>query len=239
MSTDREQRLEDINSVLTERDLKSINKLGDTNKGEIELTGIEEIYDHSKRSLTDVKFSCLFPNGAAGAFTIRFNANGIISDGAVMAVLINDKFAIVKQWRPALGRWTYELPRGFGEKLDKAGIAGQLGTLKIGDLPLGTLSRELGEEVMAKAVVSSVTHLGNIAENSSTHNVVPSHFMVSITVPEEELGNSIQGSDDEISKVLLWDTKKVRQEFGKKLCDSHSLTCLGLALNFIENLPKF
>ncbi|HTK04346.1 MAG TPA: NUDIX domain-containing protein [Candidatus Eisenbacteria bacterium] len=235
---ERQQLLAEINAVLAERNLKPLPKLGDHSKGEFEIVRIKEIYDHSKRFFTDVKFTVLLPSGDPGEFTVRFNANGLSSDGAVFVTLVNGKFAIVKQWRPSLGRWMYEVPRGFGEKLDNARIAGQLGTIGIGDLPLGTLVRELGEEVMAGAKVTSLTHLANIAQDSGTHSATPSYFLVMLQVPEAKLSKGLKGSDDEVAKVKLWDTETVRAEIGQRLCDNHTITALCLALNHIQNLPR-
>jgi hypothetical protein len=236
---DRTALIERINAGLRERGLKPIAKLGDRRKGEIEIVGIVDVHDHSRRFFTDVKFAVVFPNGSDGEFTVRFNANGAVSDGAVIVVLVNGKFAIVKQWRLPLGRWMYEVPRGFGERIDKAKLAGALGTLSIGDLPLGTLARELGEEVMAGAEVASVTHLGNVAQDSGTHAVVPSYFLVQLRLPEDRLGDKLKGSDDEVAKVFLWDAARVRAEFGRKLCDNHTIAALSLALNYIDSLPRF
>jgi hypothetical protein len=232
----REQRLQLINQELSRRKLKGLNKLGDHSKGEIEILAIKAIYDHSERFFTDVKFDVIFPGGKEGEFTVRFNANGSISDGAVIVALVNGKFAIVKQWRVPLQRWTYEVPRGFGDKADQAQVQGQLGTLKIADLPLGTLVRELGEEVMRDAAISSVTHLGNVGENSGTHAVAPSHFLVQIQVPESALNTKLQGS--ELLKVELWDAQKVKAELGIKLCDNHTIVALTLAMRYIETLPN-
>ncbi|MCA9802367.1 MAG: hypothetical protein KC777_10285 [Cyanobacteria bacterium HKST-UBA02] len=235
-NTQRQARLSEINSTLRARNLKGISKLGDADKGEIEVISIIDIFDHSARFFTDVKFAVKFPNGQDGAFTVRFNANGLVSDGAVIVVLINGKFAILKQWRLPLGRWTYEIPRGFGEKLDDAHINGELGTLKIGDLPLGTLNRELGEEVMASADVTSVTHLGNIAENSGTSAVAPSYFLVQLKIDEKTLAAGIKGTEQGIN-VRLWDVTELRRELGIKLCDNHSITAAALALGYIASLP--
>lgn len=233
----REQRLETINAQLSSRGLKTLRKLGDHTKGEFEIVGIKDVHDHSARFFTDVKFDVLMPGGKNAEFTVRFNANGSVSDGAVIVALVNGRFAIAKQWRLPLQRWTYEVPRGFGDKLDQAHLQGALGTVKIADLPLGTLARELGEEVMKDAAISSVTHLGNIAENSGTHNVAPSYFLVQIQVPEDALSQRLSGSEEGI-KVELWDAAKVRSEFGLKLCDSHTITALALALRYIETLPR-
>lgn len=233
--SDRENLLAQINAELSARKLKALSKLGDATKGEIEILSLIEIYDHSARFFTDVKFGVKFPNGTEGAFTVRFNANGAVSDGAVILVLVNGKFAIIKLWRLPLGRWTYEVPRGFGEKLDSAHIAGALGTLKIGDLPLGTLARELGEEVMADAEVTSVTHLGNIAENSGTSAIAPSYFMVQLAVDEAKL---TARTNDEGIAVKLWDVETVQRELGRKLLDNHTITAIALGLNYIRTLPR-
>ncbi len=233
-TNERETRLTDINAVLEARNLKPLRKLGDHTKGEIELLSIIDVFDHSQRFFTDVKFAVRFPNGSEGQFTVRFNANGKVSDGAVMVVLINGRFAIVKQWRVPLGQWTYEMPRGFGDKLDQAHIAGALGTVKLADLPLGTLARELGEEVLADAEITSVTHLGNVAENSGTHAVAPSYFLVQLHVDEARL-TKVKGTEDGLS-IKLWDARELRSELGRKLCDSHSITAAALALKHIDDL---
>jgi hypothetical protein len=236
-TSERATRLKTINAALAERNLKPIPRLGDITKGETDIFSIVEIYDHSARFFTDVKFAVKFPNGADGAFTVRFNANGAVSDGAVMVVVVNGMFAIVKQWRLPLGQFTYELARGFGENLDKAHINGVLGTLKIGDLPLGTLARELSEEVMASAVITSVTHLGNIAENSGTNAVTPSYFLVQMTVDQDKLSARLKGSEEGMA-IRLWDAKTTRSELGRKLCDNHSIAGVALAFAYIESLPR-
>lgn len=236
MTTERDNLLQTINALLAERGLKQLKKLGDHTKGEIEITNVFEIYEHAKRFFTDVRFAVVFPNGSGGEFTVRFNANGEVSDGAVIVVLVNGLYAIVKQWRLPLGQWTYEVCRGFGDKLDKAHIQGELGTLKIGDLPLGTLARELGEEVMATAAISSVTHLGNIAENSGTHAVAPAYFLVQIEVDEDKLAKKVKGSEGMC--VQLYTADALDMQIGKRICDSHSIVALTLANRHIDKLPR-
>ncbi|MBI5171729.1 MAG: hypothetical protein SFV17_07305 [Candidatus Obscuribacter sp.] len=232
----RQETLAQINAALSAAGLKTISKLGDYTKGEFEITGIKEIFAHSARFFTDVKFAAkLPPSGNAGEFTVRFNANGAVSDGAVIVAIVNYKFAIVKQWRLPLQRWTYEIARGFGDRADKARINGALGTLKLGDLPLGTLTREFGEEVMADAEITSVTHLGNIAENSGTHAVTPSCYLVQIEAPN--LPDKLSGSEE--LKVELWTMEKVKSEIGKKLCDAHSLAAILLYMRHTGALPRF
>lgn len=233
---DRATRLEEINRELTSRKLKPLSKLGKTEEGEIEVLNIVEFFEHSKRFFTDVKFWVEFPGGKHGEFTVRFNAAGVVSDGAVIVVTINGKFAIIKQWRLPLGQWTYEVPRGFGEKLDDAKAKGTLGSLKVADLPLATLVRELGENVMADAQIQSVTHLGNIAENSGTNNVTPGYYLVQITIEDDALITHAASSEG--LKVYLWDSKRVKSEFGGRIADNHSITALALAQRHVESLPR-
>lgn len=232
----REERLSAINEELSRRGIKPLDKLGDATLGEIEILGITEIYDHSKEFFIDVKYRVAFPGGRVDQYTVRSNANG---DGAVFVPIINGQFAVVKQWRLPLGRWMYEVPRGFAERIDHARVAGVIGTLKIGDLPLQTLIRELTEEVMADAVVTSVCHLGNVAQDSGAHTAAPAFYMIQIAVDQKRLTDRLKGSErlQEI-KVQLWSAERVKQELGVKICDVHSLTALTLAMSYIERLPR-
>lgn len=239
MIENRTERLSDINRQLAERNLKSIAKLGDADKGEVEVLSILEFHDHSKRFFTDVKFAVRFPNGDEGAFTVRFNANGATADGAVLVVLVNGRFAIVKQWRLPLGRWTYELPRGFAEKLSADKPTELLGAFNVKDLPmLGTLSRELGEKLMADAEIKSVTHLGKIAENSGTHSVEPSFYLVQLQVDDTLLDLRLQSTASPMLSLQLWTPDETRKQLGARLADCHTITGVALALRYIETLPR-
>lgn len=227
----REQLLSDINAILAERKLRPLPKLGLASEGEIEITGINEIFDHSARFFTDVKFDVIFPNGTPGAFTIRFNANGAVSDGSVIALMLNGKFAIVKQWRPALGRWTYELPRGFTPQFHAARTSGDLETLDPKDLPTGIVTRELGADLMSTAKIYKWDSLGNIAENSGTHAVAPSYDLVQLSVDPSTLAARMKSREDGgLVALQLWSPKTLRAQIGRQLADSHSITAAALAL---------
>lgn len=233
--------LEQINSECAKRGLRTFRKLGDVERGEPEITGIEEWMEGSKPWVTDVRLSVTYPNPDPakrfkGTGIVRKNAKGAISDGAVIVPMINGRFGIVKQWRYALGMYTYEVPRGFGESMDKAKVACRLGSMTIGDTPLGTGLRELGEEFFANAKITSVTHLGNIAENTGTHDVFPSHYLIQISAPYDKINSGIAGSDNEIKEVQLWDRGMVEAEMGNKLCDNHTLTALALTMMHIKRL---
>lgn len=229
-------RLARINDILCARSLKPLPKLGDHREGEFEIVDIIEIFDHSKQFFTDIKFSVIKPDGGDGQFSVRFNANGAVTDGAVIVTVINGKFAVVKQWRVPLARWTLEIPRGFNNNLvTAAGVSG-VPSLNITDLPLGTIVRELTADVVNTGRVVSVTDLGNIAENTGTHAVAPGFFLVQLQVDEEKLGARLKGTAD--LKVQLWDAARVRQEIGRKLADMHTITGLALAMRHIEEIPR-
>jgi hypothetical protein len=231
----RDLRLRSINEELCSRGLRPLHKLGDAGQGEIEIIGISKIIDDSKPFFIDVIFHARFMDGGTGRYTVRFYTNSAKTDGAVIVTIINDRLAIVKQWRTPLGRWTYEIPRGGGESIDAARIHGQLGTIRIGDLPLGTMLRELGEEVMSNARVVTLTHLGNVAENTGTHNAFPAYFLVHLHVDSD--ARVMAGSEKLQSiRVELWPLGKAKAEMGGKLCDNHSITALALAMNYIDKL---
>lgn len=229
MSDNKQDQLNEINATLATHSLKPLAALGDHTRGKIELVEIIEIFDHSKRFFTDVQFRCLFPGGAEGRYTIRWNANSAVSDGAVMLVIVNGRLAIVRQYRPALGTFLDELPRGFGEEFDRAQVHGRLGTMTFGDLPLATALRELGEEVLEGATVESVTHLGNIAENSSTHTATPAYWLIEVTVAEVALKQRLSNiTADEGIALKLWTYQEALRNIGTRLLDAHSI--VGMAL---------
>jgi hypothetical protein len=230
----REQRLAAVNTALAARGLKPMPKLGDMEKGEIEILSIKEIHEFASRFFTYVKFAVAFPGGKEGEFSVRFNANGEVCDGAVMVVMVNGRFAVVKQWRLPLARWTYETARGFSEKLDKAYRADEVGALGLGDLPIGTVLRELDQEVMKGARLKGIFHLGDIAENSGTNAVVPSYFLVQIEVDDD---SKLGGTDGKL-KVMLWDGQKVADEIGGKISDCHSITAFALARKKLAELGR-
>src|ERR1700734_1809150 len=95
----RKRLLRRINAELASRHLKIQAKLGLASAGEIEITGFPNFFAPSDRFFTDVRFPVRFPGGATGLYAIRYNANGDVSDGAVLVVKVNGKFAFIKQHR--------------------------------------------------------------------------------------------------------------------------------------------
>jgi hypothetical protein len=237
LETNRGKLIESINAQLKERGLKPIPKLGDSSEGEREIIALEEIRAGSERYFVDVRFRMRLPDGSIDSYAIRFNVNGAVSDGAVFVPVINGKFAVVKQWRVPLGRWTYELPRGFCESDNLFRVLSDSGAIRLSDLPLGVLERELGAALVEGAQLTSVTHLGDIAQNSSTDTATPSYFLVQVQVPEASLTQNLKNADG-VGQVKIWDAATVRAELGKKLSDSHSITALALAFGHFERMAQ-
>jgi hypothetical protein len=121
--------------------------------------------------------------------------------------------------------------------MDTAKIHGKLGTMRIGDLPLGTLTRELGEEAIEGGEVVSITHLGNIAQNSSNDTATPSYFFVQISVKAEKLEGKLKGTEGLAVKLLT--LNEIKNEMGGKIVDAHSITALALVLKLIETMPRY
>ncbi len=235
MHTEKERKalLEKINAQLKDRGLKPILKLGDASKGEMEIIGLEEIRSGAERYFVDVKFRMRLPAGFTDTYDIRFNVNSAVSDGAVFVPVINGKFAVVKQWRVPLGRWTYELPRGFCESNDLFRVLSTEGAMRLADLPLGLLERELGSNLVAEAELTSVTHLGDIAQNTCTDTATPAYFLIQMEAPDLSVQQRVRDTDG-FNQVKLWDAAMVRNEMGRKLCDSHTITALALAFAHFE-----
>jgi hypothetical protein len=228
----RENTLKTINETLNNANLKSLHKLGDRKNGEFEIIGIKEIYTHSSRFFTDVKFDVLLLGDKPAEFTVRFNANGLVSDGTVTVVLINGRFAIVKQWRTPLGKWTYEISRGFNPKAEKAAHEATLGALSFQDFTIPILKGLYRDKVL-----HSASYLGCIAENSGTHNVSPSYFLLELQVPERVTVPDIFSCSDQL-RVELWDRERVMSELGGKLSDNHSIVAVCLANKHLADRAK-
>jgi hypothetical protein len=219
--------LAQINSELAARNLKPLAELGDHTHGQIELTSLHAIFDHSARFFTDVQFTCIFPNGTTGLYAIRWNANSLVSDGAVMVVVINGRLAMVRQHRPALGAWTTELPRGFGENVDK--------TTNVGDLPIGAALRELYEEVVPEAQIDAITRLGVVAQDSSTHTATPAYWLIEVSVDAQSLNERLKTYTDEGIALQLWTVDKAFAAVGTKITDAHSIVGLALYRHYLEH----
>lgn len=207
-----------INQELNRRGLSLMESLGDSAAGTEEIIGIERIIEDSVPIFTDMKFKTRKPDGTFGFCTIRFYSR----DGAVFVVLVNEKwFALVRQWRLGCGgRYTVEVPRGFGDPTDGSGEI--------------TLRREFKEEVLEDGEIENIIRLGAspIMEMSGTHNTYSNYYLLKVKVPENKL-DSIGGTESGI-KVLLWTRPQVEDELTWLIRDQHSLVAMLLALRHID-----
>ena len=237
----RATRLNAINDTLAAHGLSPLPRLGDHTKDEVEFTKIIEVHTHSARFFTDIKFACRFPNGEEGEYTVRWNANSATASGTVMVVLIDGKFAIVKSFRPTLGTWLPEIPRGFGESLDNAKINGKLGMgIRLGDLPLGTVIREIGEEVLEGCTINNFAYLGGIAQDSGTQATVTNYPLVSIALDEDgkaRLAERKKQLSNEGHRLYLWTYDQLDAAIGTQIVDAHSLTAIRLYEKHVRSLP--
>ena len=214
----REMRENLIKGFLKELGLTPPEGIGNIEEGTPEITGISDLYWNGN-FFADIEFQVQWKPGSPSApFVMRSNKGGA---GAVFVPFIDGKIALVKQWRPALGRHTWEVPRGFsaewenGKKLGASAITKGFATV------LGELAEEVGK---AKEIVA--THLGEIAENSGTNTTSPSYWLLKI-------GSIVLGGTEGLS-VKLVEPDEAEDLVGEEVIDSHSITALFLALRSIR-----
>lgn len=182
---------EAINFRLRELKLSEFTTIGDADQPtQWVLLGIKEIYDHSARFFYDIKFDALMPpkkgetERRSAEYTVRFNANSAESHGVVIIPFLGQKIVFVRQWRLTVARETLELPRGFGllrrDTDIKAIPVEQIGRLRISDLPVLNVLRELGEEVFSQAEITGFTYYGTVDQNTGTDAMEPNIYGVHI-----------------------------------------------------------
>ncbi len=211
---DRGTRAALLKGFLKELGLTPPASLGNVEEGTPEIVSVTDVYSNGK-FFADYQVGVRWKEGATPLpFVMRSNYGG---PGAVFVPLIESKIAIVRQWRPCLGRYTWEIPRGFsetwetGKKLGAAAIPKGFATV------LGELSEEVG-----KATDVTPTFLGEIAENSGSTTTSPSYWLLKI-------GKLVLGGSEEGLNVKLVSLDHVQELVGKEIVDSHSITALFLA----------
>ena len=213
-------RLVAINSLLQGKGLRPLPSLGDNTKGFSEIIDIVEWLPAHTAQWQDVVFLVRRVDGSLYKHQIRFNSNGAVCDGVVFIPVINDRVAIVRQFRIPVGRETWELPRGFAE------FAADVATVAEAGLPPALL-RELDEEVIRQAVVKGVQSLGAIADNTGTHNVLCDAYIVNVECKSELLGDLLGGTAKLGVRLIAWEELWRPSALG--ICDAHSLAAIALA----------
>lgn len=229
---DRKKRLEQINRILKERKLKPLSKLGDAKqKGEVEILQILKIHDHAKKYWTEVEFEVKDKSGIKGNWTMRWNANSLESDGNIYVILIDGLYLFTKQHRPVLGKWKKDLLRGYHWPIPKRSSKKALyQEVQISDVPMETLLRELGEEVIRNADVSEVDFLGHIAQNDGSDTATPGFWLIQINVDETILQKRLKEISDEGIKIVLMTREEVEADIGKPDGISDALSIVGIHL---------
>jgi hypothetical protein len=211
----REMRGILIKGFLKEQGLTPPETIGNIDEGTAEILGISDIYWNGGY-FADIEFQVQFKKDAPAApFVMRSNKGGA---GAVFVPIIDGKFALVKQWRPTLGHYTWEIPRGFSSEWETGKKLGASAIPKTFATVLGELAEEVGK---AKDIVPTL--LGEIAENSGTNTTSPSYWMLKI-------GSIALGGTEEGLTVKLVEPAEAKRLVGSEIFDSHSVTALFLTL---------
>lgn len=203
-----------IKGCLKELGLTPPESIGNIEEGIPEIVGLTDIYWNGN-FFADIEFQVQWKQGAAPApFVMRSNKGGA---GSVFVPMIDGKVALVKQWRPCLGKYTWEIPRGFAQEWESGKKLGASAIPKGFATVLGELSEEVG-----KASDISAHKLGEIAENSGSTTTSPSYWL--LTVGQLKLGGT------EGLGVKLVTLEEALQSIGTEIIDNHSIVGLTLAM---------
>jgi hypothetical protein len=217
---DRLQRLEEY---LIGRGLTPPAAVGDLSAHEAEIVELTDIYCNGA-FFADLEFLVRWQSGKEPVpFVMRSNKGGA---GAVFVPVIAGLIALVRQWRPCLGRWTWEVPRGFSELWEPA-RSGEI-LLPRTAIPKGfaTAMAELEEEVGTGDVVSP-KFLGEIAENSGFTTTSPAYWLLRI--------NDTKIGGRESFRVRLVTPEQAYSMIGGELADNHSIVAITLALKALSD----
>ena len=214
-----EQRTIALKKFFVERDVTPPGAIGDLSKGIPEITEVKNCYTNGK-FFADVEVMVQWAaNAEPLPFVMRSNVGGA---GAVFIPVVGDKVALVRQWRPCLGKTTWEIPRGFSESWETGGNVGPNGIPKGFRTALGELAEEVGD---ATNVVP--TFLGKIAENTGSTTTSPDFWLLSIE--RLEIGPKEEGV-----KVKLVSWERLDELIGSEVADCHSLTAILLAKRMLN-----
>ncbi len=194
------KRLKKINQELNQYGV-ALKKIGDYAKGEFEIVSVLSVHKHTD-FLTVVTFQARKPvSGEFGFYTIIFNSNSIERGGAIV-VITNKKneILLVKQHRPALGKWLWEIPRGFSSDYSENEFSISLVVAQ--------------KETPLELEVISIKKLGTVAENTGTHAINLSVFLLKV--------GSFESINSKEKKFKWMSVKEAR----KSVSDLHSIAAL-------------
>lgn len=139
--------------------------------------------------------------------------------GVVVLARRGDRVLLVRQWRPAVGRWAWELPRGFGES-DPVADA------------LRELAEETGVEGRAGRVLARLDVDSGLLESEAA--------VVEVTVPDDAVpagdggaGNGGAGGDGEVADARWWPRRELAEAVRRgEVRDAFTLAALGVAATY-------
>lgn len=129
--------------------------------------------------------------------------------GVVVLARRGDHVLLVRQWRPTIGRWAWELPRGFGE----------------GD-PVSDALRELHEE--AGVTGSDATVIAHLDVDSGM--LESEVTVVEVRVPDDATPHADAAGDGEVAAARWWAPSDLAKAIrAGTLRDGFTLAALGAA----------
>ncbi|MGW1063056.1 NUDIX hydrolase [Streptomyces aureus] len=144
----------------------------------------------------------------SGAETVRHRIRvGGGRTGVVVLARRGDDILLVRQWRPTIGRWAWELPRGFGET-DPAADA------------LRELAEEAGLVGTAAAVVAYLDVDSGLLESEVA--------VVEVSVPDDAPLRPDAAGDGEIATARWWSPGDIARAIrAGELRDAFTMAALG------------
>ncbi|WP_306192719.1 NUDIX hydrolase [Streptomyces sp. MK5] len=144
----------------------------------------------------------------SGAETVRHRVRvGGGRTGVVVLARRGDDILLVRQWRPAIGRWAWELPRGFGETD-----------------PVSDALRELAEEAgLVGSAAAAVAYLD--VDSGMLESEVA---VVEVSVPGDVPLRRGAAGDGEIAAARWWSPEEIANAVRVgELRDGFTLAALG------------
>ena len=144
------------------------------------------------------------PNGYTAKFEVIEHLGAVL----IIPFLAKDKVILLRQFRPVIGKYIYELPAG---------------TLKKNETSISCAKREIIEETGYSAV--KFTRLGYIypVPGYSTEKII-------IYKAEDLIKQKINTDEDEIIQILIADRVQVKTMFDKRqLVDAKTISAFAFA----------
>ncbi|WP_129309486.1 NUDIX hydrolase [Streptomyces sp. L2] len=129
--------------------------------------------------------------------------------GVVVLARRGEDILLVRQWRPTIGRWAWELPRGFGETD-----------------PVSDALRELAEETGLTGSAAAAPAYLDVDSGMLESEVA----VVEVSVPDDPPLQARPAGDGEIAEARWWSPQDVAQAIrAGELRDAFTLAALGVA----------